>query len=190
MSRPDFGLAVVHHPVYDKNRREIVASITNLDIHDLSRLVKTYGGRFVAMVTPIRAQQEMIMRIVDHWRTGFGSRYNPTRFEALEMVRVASDLGELVEEEGLGDEVVTIATSARRGDTPAMLQWNEVRNIVWGGKRFPLFLLGTGWGIAEGLLEGCHYRLPPIEGVGSYNHLSVRCAASIIVDRVVAGREG
>ncbi len=190
MDRPNFGMVVIHHPVYDKNRREIVASITNLDIHDLSRLVKTYGGRFVAMVTPIRAQQEMIMRIVDHWRTGFGSRYNPTRFEALEMVRVASDLKELVKEEDLGDEVVTIATSARSGDTPPLLQWDEAREMVWEGERFPLFLLGTGWGIAEGLLEGCHYRLPPIEGVDSYNHLSVRCAAAIIVDRVVAGRDG
>ncbi len=190
MRGPDFALAVVHHPVYDKNGRPIVASITNLDIHDLSRLVKTYGGRFVAMVTPIRAQQEMIGRIVDHWRTGFGSRYNPTRFEALEVVRVASTLNELVEAEALGDETVLVATSARQGDTPRQISWQEAHQMVWDERVFPLFLLGTGWGIAEELLGGCHYRLPPIEGVGSYNHLSVRCAAAIIVDRVVAGREG
>ncbi len=188
MRSPNFALAVVHHPVYDKNGREIVASITNLDIHDLSRLVKTYGGRFVAMVTPIRAQQEMIRRIVDHWRTGFGSRYNPTRFEALEMVRVASTLNELVESEGI-EEVALVATSAKSGDTPPTLSWEKAHQMVWREGAFPLFLLGTGWGIAERLLRGCHYRLPPIEGVDSYNHLSVRCAAAIILDRVVAGRD-
>ena len=190
MKRPDFGLAVIHHPVYDKNRREITASITNLDIHDLSRLVKTYGGRFVAMITPIRAQQEMIKRIVDHWRTGFGSRYNHTRFEALERVRVATTLKELVEAGGLGSETVFIATSARTGGLPQALSWQDAHSMVWERKRFPLFLLGTGWGISEKLLEGCHYRLPPIEGFGSYNHLSVRCAAAIVIDRVVTGREG
>ncbi len=189
MRRPNFGLAVIHHPVYDKNRREIVASITNLDIHDLSRLTKTYGGSFVAMVTPIRAQQEMIQRIIDHWRTGFGSRYNPTRFEALEVVRVASTLEELVKEEGLREKVVLVATSARRGESPKQITWRDAHKMVWEGEVFPLFLLGTGWGISERLLRGCHYRLPPIEGVDSYNHLSVRCAAAIIVDRVVAGRE-
>ena len=46
----------------------------NYDIHDISRVAKTYalGGYF--MVTPLLSQQELCRRIIRHWVEGFGSR--------------------------------------------------------------------------------------------------------------------
>jgi tRNA (guanine37-N1)-methyltransferase len=49
-----------------------------------------------------------------------------------------------------------------------------------------LILLGTGWGIAYRELGNVDYFLPPIEGIGDFNHLSVRSAASIVLDRIIS----
>ena len=65
-------LALVHHPVYDKNRAIVATSITNYDIHDISRLARTYelGGYY--LVTPLLTQQALCRRIIRHWVEGFG----------------------------------------------------------------------------------------------------------------------
>ena len=47
-------------------------------------------------------------------------------------------------------------------------------------------LFGTGWGLEKSILTEADYVLDPIEGVGEYNHLPVRAAIAIILDRLVA----
>jgi len=47
-----------------------------------------------------------------------------------------------------------------------------------------LLLLGTGWGLVEEVFDKSDYVLEPISGGGDYNHLSVRSAASIMLDRL------
>ena len=47
-----------------------------------------------------------------------------------------------------------------------------------------LILFGTGSGLTDGVLEQCDHLLDPIEGAGEYNHLSVRGAVAIILDRL------
>jgi hypothetical protein len=51
-----------------------------------------------------------------------------------------------------------------------------------------LLLLGTGWGLAAEVLERVDDVLEPIAGSGPYNHLSVRTAAAIVLDRLRNGR--
>ncbi len=52
----------------------------------------------------------------------------------------------------------------------------------------PLFLLfGTGWGLTQEVKDSSDYVLAPIEGKG-YNHLSVRSAVAIILDRLLGER--
>jgi tRNA (guanine37-N1)-methyltransferase len=46
-----------------------------------------------------------------------------------------------------------------------------------------LLLFGTGHGLAQEVLERADLALPPIRP-GSYNHLSVRAACAIILDRL------
>ncbi len=181
----NFYLALVHHPVYNKEGRVVVSSITNLDIHDLSRLVKTYNGRAFYMVTPLETQRAMIERICAHWKEGFGAVYNPNRGEALELVRVVSSLDSLREEilRERGQEPIMVATSAREWQGK-FIGYRELGERILGGKDPVIVLLGTGWGLAEEVIRGCHYLLKPIKGMGRYNHLSVRCAAAIVLDRL------
>lgn len=89
-------LVLVHYPVYNKRGKIVASSITNLDIHDLSRLVRTYEGKGLIMVTPLKSQQAMIERITSHWKSGFGAVYNPNRDEALKLVSVAPFLEDAI----------------------------------------------------------------------------------------------
>ena len=47
-----------------------------------------------------------------------------------------------------------------------------------------VILFGTAWGLAPELLDSADQVLKPIEGTGRYNHLSVRSAVAIILDRL------
>jgi len=141
------------------------------------------------VVTPLRSQQELASRLIDHWVKGWGAVYNPTRKEALSLVRMAEDLEEIIE--GINAErawrVKTIATAARHYE--GARSYGEITKILQKREDGPfLILFGTGWGLARELIEGSDYILASIEGRG-YNHLSVRTAAAIILDRLLGGRE-
>jgi hypothetical protein len=47
-----------------------------------------------------------------------------------------------------------------------------------------LLLLGTGWGLADHLIPSVSRLLAPIEGSSDWNHLSVRSAGAILLDRL------
>jgi hypothetical protein len=52
----------------------------------------------------------------------------------------------------------------------------------------PLVLaFGTAWGLSDTFMAAADYILDPLAGAGTYNHLSVRSAVSIILDRVLGG---
>ncbi len=51
-----------------------------------------------------------------------------------------------------------------------------------------MILLGTAWGLAPQVIESSDGILEPISGVGKYNHLSVRSAAAIVLDRLLGER--
>jgi hypothetical protein len=76
-----------------------------------------------------------------------------------------------------------IVTSARSGSgrTP----FTEVRDMLRKTSQPFLLLLGTGWGLTEATFSQSDYVLEAIEGLTDYNHLSVRSAAAIILDRVL-----
>jgi hypothetical protein len=46
-------------------------------------------------------------------------------------------------------------------------------------------IFGTGSGIAAEVVNTADYRLEPIRGQGDYNHLAVRSAVAIVLDRVM-----
>jgi len=126
-------------------------------------------------------------RLIAHWVTGWGARYNPTRQEALALVKMADDLEAVVREieREEGRPAKTVATAARRH--PLARPFKEVAELLRKKNDTPyLILFGTGWGMTRELIEQCNYVLEPIEGNG-YNHLSVRTAAAIILDRLLRG---
>jgi hypothetical protein len=178
-------LALLHHPVYDKHGRIVVTAVTNMDVHDLARIGKTYGVRAVFVATPVRALRLLVEKIVEHWRTGFGAEYNETRRVALALVRLVADLdGAILEvERETRQRPILIATSAREGERRT--SFRELRARLARSSEPHLLVLGTGWGLAQEVLDRCDWILEPIRGVGDYNHLPVRAAAGILLDRLV-----
>jgi hypothetical protein len=54
------------------------------------------------------------------------------------------------------------------------------------GSRTPVVLaFGTAWGLSDAFMDAADYILDPLAGEGAYNHLSVRSAVAIILDRLM-----
>lgn len=178
-------LGLVHHPVCDKNGQRIASAITPVDLHDLARIARTYGVSTFQVITPLSDQQELAERICSHWTAGFGASYNPHRREALELVTVVSSLEDGVRKISAmeGKEPFILATDASRKEEK-MISFPDARAMIdRGAVMFLLF--GTAWGLAPDALRKADAVLEPIMGVDEYNHLPVRAAAAIILDRLV-----
>lgn len=175
-------LALVHHPVLDKRGRVTTHSLTNLDIHDIARVSCTYGLGGVALVTPLKDQQALALDLLQHWKEGAGRAANPDRSEALSGVYVTDDLDQTVTlvETQCGMRPKVVATSAQG---PATMVGQELRR--WLKNEPVLLLFGTGSGLAKTVLQHVDGVLKPVRGLGSYNHLSVRSAVAIVVDRLL-----
>lgn len=182
------SIALLHYPVYDKNSKVVTTAVTNLDIHDIARSAKTYGLVRYYIVTPVPDQKVLAGRIRDHWLTGWGAGYNPKRKDALELLRIVDSLDEVVADMELanGRPVKIITTGAR--DRSGCLSYPAARELLGNGAQQYLILFGTGWGLTEATFDRADYVLPPVKGPGSYNHLSVRSAAAIILDRLLGER--
>jgi hypothetical protein len=181
-------LALLHHPVLDKNGQIVTTAVTNMDIHDISRSARTFGVRRFFVVTPVRALRALSERIVEHWLTGHGSTYNETRKDALTLVGLEADLDAVLlnVERETGRRPVLVITSARPGGTP--IRFEDLRQRLKTDESPYLLLFGTGWGLAPEVIESGDLRLEPICGNGGYNHLSVRAAAAIVLDRLCGAR--
>lgn len=190
MTRSSAALALVHHPVLDRTGGVVATAVTPLDVHDLARLAATYGLAGLYVVTPLRAQTELLERLLRHWVKGAGGRTNPWRRRALEGVRLVSGLDEAVADlEGRwGGRPWVLATSARREG--GRVGFGEARQRLAQPGAGGLVVFGTGWGLAPEAYEACDDVLEPVDAGSGYNHLSVRSAASIVVDRLFGMREG
>lgn len=181
-------LALVHHPVYDKNGQIVTTAVTNMDIHDIARSARTYGVRRFYVLTPVKPLQKLALKIIHHWEEGYGSQYNETRKEALSLVGVGDTLDDAIleVERDCGVKPRLVATTARPGQDRT--SFAALKDMLKEDLHPYLLLLGTGWGLAETVLAQCDYILEPIEGDSDYNHLSVRSATAIILDRLL-GKE-
>jgi hypothetical protein len=185
---PGVSLALLHYPVYDRNGRVVATAITNLDIHDLARLARTFGLFRYYVVTPVEEQRELAERIRAHWQEGWGGGYNPDRREALQLLRVVSDLDEVLDDLTSRQEkpVNIVVTGAR--ERSGAISFEQMRDRIERGEEHSLVLFGTGWGLADELFDRAGCILEPVTARGDYNHLSVRCAAAIIMDRLLGMR--
>ncbi|MFZ7126141.1 MAG: RNA methyltransferase [Desulfobacterales bacterium] len=182
--RPKIYLALVHHPVVNKNGDTVASAVTNLDLHDIARAGRTYGARAFYVVTPLRDQIALVERIVHHWTAGPGGTFNPNRREALRRIRIRPDLSGVVEdiERQEGAVPQTVGTCAR--EYPGAVGYEKLREALSTGRPYVL-VFGTAWGLSETVLSGVDQVLEPVRGCGEYNHLSVRSAVSIILDRLL-----
>ncbi|SMB93823.1 hypothetical protein SAMN00017405_0099 [Desulfonispora thiosulfatigenes DSM 11270] len=177
-------LGLVHYPVHNKNKEVIVTSITNLDIHDIARTCKTFNFEKYYIIHPLENQQKITKEIIDYWQTGYGGEYNPDRKMALENVTLTESI-ESAKAEILNKypgELKVIVTDAKIYHNS--INYKDLRNEIESTDINYLILFGTGWGITAEEMEKADFCLTPIYGVGEYNHLSVRSAVAIIIDRL------
>ena len=182
-------LALVHFPVYNKPGEVVVSSVTALDVHDISRVCRTFGVGTFYVVTPLKTQQELVERLIGHWMKGHGARYNPTRKEALRKTKVVKSLDAAVAEvtEQSGEKPCVVVTGAKQ--VPNSIAFGTLRKQLQEG-RPTLLVFGTGWGLEKNLIRNADHVLQPIEGNAGFNHLPVRGAIAIILDRLLGSRGG
>ncbi len=175
-------VALLHYPVLNKNKQITSVSLTNLDIHDIARLCSTYSLAQYYLIVPVKDQQFLGQRLIEHWQTGYGKEVNPARSQALKKVKIVDELGDAVDaiENRTGKIPYIFATSAQYASS---LHESEVRDILHENP--VLLLLGTGSGLAREVITQSDGVIRPIRYWEDYNHLSVRSAAAILVDRIL-----
>ncbi len=149
----------------------------------------TFGIELCYIVTPLAKQREIMEKLIHHWRYGYGARYNPARSEALHKIRIKNDVDEMIEEIKKKGNPIIIGTSSKERKHKA-LGYNEIQSMIEKETRPLLLLFGTGWGLSDEMVGLCEKMLVPIKGKGDYNHLSLRVALGIILDRIFGERGG
>ncbi len=177
------SIALCHYPVTDRTGAVVTTAVTNLDLHDLARSTATYGLARCYLVTPIEAQREKCLAIAEAWRDE-GKDY---RLDALARVRPVATIADAIAD--LGDPIV-IATTAAGDRFPAAERRSseELVRELCATTRPALLLFGTGWGLVDSMIPEVSRVLAPIEGRTHWNHLSVRSAVAIILDRLLGLR--
>ena len=179
-------LALLHYPVYDKNHQVVTTAVTNMDIHDICRAGKTYGVQGFYLVTPVKSLQKLALKIIDHWELGYGSLYNVTRKDALALARIRDNLDDTILDidKETGQKPLIVVTSARDTGT-VRTPFVALQEMLQTSTQPFLVIFGTGWGLTETIITQADYVLEAVEGGTDYNHLSVRCAAAIVLDRLL-----
>ena len=179
----------VHYPVLDKRGEKSSTAITGMDLHDIARACRTYGIKKYLLVTPIAQQREMAKRIAGHWTSGWGADYNPDRREAFSTLKIFASVQKAIAwaEEKEKKPVFKIATTAKRH--AGAQHWLTLKREILRRDHSPLFIFGTGWGLHDEVMETADAVMTPIcGGKDGWNHLSVRSAVSITLDRFFGWR--
>ncbi|MCX7919314.1 MAG: RNA methyltransferase [bacterium] len=187
---PRVYVALVHYPVRNREGKLVTTSITNYDLHDIARTCRTFGIIKYYLVNPLESQLMLAERIAFYWQHGLGSRLIPDRKEAFTLVRVKETIEQVIAEiqDEEGSNPVLVGTDAR--EMPNTISYSALRGAMNESSRPYLLIFGTGWGIEQTWLNSLDYRLEPIRGtVDAYNHLSVRAAVAIILDRLLGERK-
>jgi len=180
-------IGLIHYPVLNREGEVATAALTGLDVHDIARSACTYGARRYFIVTPIPAQQGIAARIRRYW---LETKAGHNRSRALKIVEILGSYEESLSwiEREEGQRPLCVGTSAR--PLPfKRIGYGELRAQLESSPQPVYILFGTGWGLADQLCEHLDYLLPPIGGSGEWNHLSVRAAVAITLDRLKGRRD-
>jgi hypothetical protein len=168
----------------EKTGRTVTTSVTLIDVHDISRSCRTYGVDNLYVAHPSQTMRALVRTVKQHWDSGFGATYNPNRQDALGVLSIVTDLDEAIAqiERRTGKSPKIIATSARDGED--RVSYQSMRETIEVSRDSFLLTFGTGWGMGPELMSRADFVLKPIVGPTPYNHLSVRAACAIILDRL------
>ena len=177
-------VVLMHDQIVLPHGKVGTTSVTSLDMHDIARSAQTYGLQGYFLVTPLVDQKKIVQKLLDFWKSDINISYNKARHQAINAVSVKDSLDQAIEQvrNEHGKEPILIATSARPVNGVEMITFND-QATVWSRDRPVVFILGTGQGLDQSVIDRCDYLLVPVQGFSNYNHLSVRSAAAIIFDR-------
>ena len=178
-------IVLAHHPVTDRNQNVVTTSVTNLDIHDIARTAKTYGLAGFCIVTPVDLQKRKVEAMVHTWNHDIDQKDKDDRLAALELISVFSSVAEAeswISKVHKKKPVLRVCTSARKKENQIHL--DELKAKMASEEGPIALILGTGWGLTQTFQDESDYCLKPLEGQGSFNHLSVRSAAAIYCDKL------
>lgn len=177
-------IGLVHYPIYDKNYKVVTTALTNFDIHDIARTARTYGIQRYFIIHPLEIQAQLARDVIAYWREGYGGQHHPDRKEAFRILQLAKSIQEAAEaiEQLEGQKPYIITTDART--YPNTISYQSLRRQFETDERPCLVLFGTGWGIEKEAMAQFDFILEPIYGPSDYNHLPVRAAAAVILDRL------
>ncbi len=190
-SKPEkVALVLLHYPTTNREGEEITTAVTNMDIHDLSRSARTYEVDHYYLVTPIPEQHEVVGRILAHWNLEQSKEWHPDRFEALSRVNLVYSFEDVKVDlknryPDKTQEVVMPDARPLEQQISYLHLKSRWQNEPESGVK--IIVLGTGWGVAPSFFKEVHTFLAPLYGPlgkGGYNHLSVRAAGAIILDRL------
>ncbi len=181
---PRLYIALLHHPVYDRRGQVVTTAVTNLDIHDISRSSRTYGAERFYIVTPLEQQKALVRKILRHWQEGPGALYNPSRREAFGLAEVKGSLEEVLADisERAGCRARIVVTGARF--SAGVIGFEDLRRHMASDGGAYLLLFGTGSGLAGEVTDREDFILEPLGRADGYNHLSVRSAVAVVLDRL------
>jgi hypothetical protein len=178
-------LGLVHYPVLNRHGETIQTSVTNLDIHDIARSAYANGVKKYFIITPDLNQKEYISKLINFWLFEKGETYNPDRSRALSILQmtdsIKSGINQITTQEGMQPIVISTTAKQMSGQVSA----SEIAGHI-PPKQPLLLLFGTGYGLADDVHASADLILKPIEGMMDYNHLSVRSAVAIFLDRITS----
>ncbi|MBE8162594.1 MAG: tRNA (guanosine(37)-N1)-methyltransferase TrmD [Bdellovibrionaceae bacterium] len=180
------SIALMHNKVLNKQGEEIITTLTHFDIHDIARSAKTYNLKKYFIVNPVPEQLAFLSRVLDHWRLKRTKGSN--RAQALGLVSGVINFDELLLQ--FSKKPFIIFTSAKKIAGLPIISVKQVAEklqnkvSLQGESKEVLLLLGTGHGLSSSLLDLCDAVLEPIDTGSGFNHLSVRSALSILLDRI------
>jgi hypothetical protein len=187
-------VVLLHSPMMDRNGKGVTTAVTNLDIHDIARSCKTFGVRRYFIVNPEEEQERLVRTILGHWKEEVSKVQHPSRAEALDIVRYLRTFEEAFNEVSVecgGRRPFVVMPDAK--DLPDAWSCEELRGKIEARDiedRPVMIVFGTGWGIAPSFYGQVDRPLRPLRKWDDrgYNHLSVRAAAAIVLDRVLGFR--
>lgn len=177
-------IALVHYPISNIKGEIITTSLTNLDIQDIARSAKTYGIKNYYITHPILEQRNLAKKVIGYWENEKERKNKNTKHEAINNIIIKKSLNEAILDikKKYGKKPITIATDAKIMNN--MVSYSHLKAKIQGKKDPYLIIFGTGWGLSNNIIQSCDYILKPVGGYNEYNHLSVRSAVAIILDKL------
>lgn len=173
-------LALVHYPVRDATGAEIAATCSERDLVDLGRLSLVYPVEAAFVVQPLEAQGALVERLIAH-----GTRADRAHARGhLGRLRLVATLADAVAlaSDAAGRPVTVVATTARPSDDAVAAA--TLRARLERGED-ALILFGKASGLADHVIAGADARLAPVGGGTGFDHLPVRPAIAIVLDRLL-----